>query len=103
MAKPSLPLRRGRPGGRKSSAPARPRDGVRIVAPERGELRHLVFHRLDRRPDQVDLVYVYRPAAELYGILVTHAVPLGAPALWLQPPLSGAEANLLTRASGPEV
>ncbi len=83
--------------------PAAARDGVRSVPPGAGETHHLVFRRLDRRPDQVDLVYVYRPAAELYGILVTHAQPLGATALWLQPPLTAAEANLLARAGGPEI
>jgi hypothetical protein len=86
-----------------AAEPPPPRDGVRSVPSETGELRHLVFRRLDRRPDQVDLVYVYRPAAELYGILVTHAVPLGATALWLHPPLSAAEGHLFARAGGPEI
>lgn len=85
-----------------AEAPA-PRDGVRSFPPGRGELRHLVFRRLDRRPDQVDVVYVHRPAAELYGILVTHAAPLGATALWLQPPLTAADGQLFARASGPEI
>jgi hypothetical protein len=80
-----------------------PRDGMRGFPPGPGELGHLVFHRLDRRPDQVDLVYIYRPAAELHDILVTHAVPLGATVLWLQPPLTAAEGNLSTKASGPEI
>lgn len=80
------------------------RDGIRSVPPEReGETGHLVFHRLDRRPDQVDIVYVYRPAGEIPGILVTHAVPLHATAVWLQPPLRVADARWLAETGGPEI
>jgi hypothetical protein len=85
-----------------AGAPA-PRDGVRSFPPVRDEVGHLVFRRLDRRPDQVDLVYVHRPAKELPGILVTHAVPLGATALWLQPPLRTADADWIAGTGRPEV
>jgi hypothetical protein len=86
-----------------AQAPA-PRDGVRSFPPERdGDAGHVVFHRLDRRPDQVDIVYVHRPAEELPGILLTHAVPLHAAALWLQPPLRFADARWLAESRGPEI
>ena len=86
-----------------AAEPPVPGDGIRGFPPGPGELHHLVFRRLDRRPDQVDLVYIYRPAAELHDILVSHAAPLGATALWLQPPLTAAEGNLSAEASGLEI
>lgn len=91
-----------------AAVPPAERDGIRSVPPEReGETDHLVFHRLDhrldRRPDQVDIVYVYRPVGELPGILVTHAVPLHATAVWLQPPLRVADARWLTETGGLEI
>ena len=87
-----------------AAVPPAARDGVRSFSPEgKGETGHLVFHRLDRRPDQVDIVYVYRPSGELPGILVTHAVPLHATAVWLQPPLRVADARWLAETGGPEI
>lgn len=87
-----------------AAVPPAARDGVRSFPPEReGETGHLVFHRLDRRPDQVDIVYVYRPAGEIPGILVTHAVPLHAAAVWLHPPLRVADARWLAGTGGPEI
>ena len=86
-----------------ADVPPAPRDGVRSFPPGPGEHGHLVFRRLDRSPDQVDVVYVHRPAAELTGILITHARPLGATVLWLQPPLDTREARWLTEAGGPVV
>ena len=87
-----------------ASASPTPRDGVRSFPPERDvETGHLVFRRLDRRPDQVDVVYVHRPTGELPGILVTHVVPLGATALWLQPPLRFADARWLADGHGLEI
>ncbi|HVY71201.1 MAG TPA: ankyrin repeat domain-containing protein [Verrucomicrobiae bacterium] len=56
-----------------------PKDGS-----ERG---HLVFHRLATKPKAVDIVAVYRPADELPGIVMAHAVPLKAKALWMQRPV----------------
>jgi hypothetical protein len=84
------------------------RDGVDSFPPQGdGETGHVVFRRLDRgpdrRPEQVDIVYVHRPAAELPGILITHALPLQARALWLQPPLRFTESRWLADSRGPEV
>lgn len=80
------------------------RDGVDSFPPQGDrETGHVVFRRLDRRPEQVDIVYVHRPAAELPGILITHAVPLQASALWLQPPLRFTESRWLADTRGPEV
>jgi len=87
-----------------AAAPPAARDGIRSFPPERdGETDHLVFRPLDRRPDQIDIVYVYRPAGEIPGILVTHAVPLHATAVWLQPPLRVADARWLAGTGGPEI
>src|SRR5262249_15363223 len=76
----------------------RPADatGMSIFAPEReGESGYLVFHWLEHRPARVDIVHVYRPPEELPGILANHVIPLGAKALWLQPPIRSAEARQL--------
>lgn len=86
-----------------AAQPPAPRDGLVSFSPERDEVGHLVFHHLDRRPEQVDIVYVHRPAGELPGILLTHAVPLHAAALWLQPPLRFADARWLAESSGPAI
>jgi predicted CoA-binding protein len=86
------------------AVPPAERDGVRSLPPEReNETGHLVFQRLDRRPEQVDIVYVYRPVDEIPGILVTHAVPLSATAVWLQPPMRVADARWLAETGGPEI
>jgi predicted CoA-binding protein len=63
-----------------------------------GEEGYLVFHRLDSRPATADIVYVYRPAIELPGIVAEQVLPLGATVLWLQRPLeSMAERNSVTK------
>jgi CoA binding protein len=78
-----------------------PPAGVRSHPPERpGDTGHLVFHRIDRRPDHVDLVHAFRPPDELAGILADHAIPLGASALWLQPPVVSADARERAEAAG---
>jgi CoA binding domain len=80
---------------------AEPPAGIRSHPPERpGETGYLVFHRLDRRPDHVDLVHAFRPPEELPGILADQAIPLGATALWLQPPVTSAEARERAEAAG---
>src|SRR5262245_32058110 len=64
-------------------------DGRSVFAPEKtGETGYLVFRRLSAAPSRVDLVHVHRPAPELAGIFASQVVPLGAKALWLQPPLT---------------
>src|SRR5215475_10290035 len=55
------------------------------------ETGYLVFRALAGRPDAVDIVNVYRPVEELDGIVVNHALPLGAKVLWLQAPAPSAE------------
>lgn len=54
----------------------------------------LVFRELAAPPARVDAVAVYRPAEEIAGIIATHVIPLDARILWLQPPVSSAEARL---------
>ena len=72
------------------------------IFPLRGEddAGYLVFRTLADRPSHVDLVNTYRPAAELPGIVAKLAVPLGARALWLQPPGTSAEARRLANEQG---
>src|SRR5579872_7367180 len=58
-----------------------------IWAPAKaGENGYLVFRALPNRPDRVDLVCSYRPEEELPEIVAKHVLPLGARALWIQPP-----------------
>jgi predicted CoA-binding protein len=85
--------------GRYSAAevvPSPPHDlNARDVSPPRNDddTDYLVFRRLDEEPDAVDIVNVYRPVEELGGIIARHVLPLGAKVLWLQPPLTFAEAH----------
>ena len=60
----------------------------------------LVFNRLASRPARVDIVSVYRPAAELPGILEEQVLPLGATAVWLQRPVACAEERCLVEQHG---
>ncbi|HEY8783766.1 MAG TPA: VOC family protein [Mucilaginibacter sp.] len=61
-----------------------------------GEKGYLIFQKLDRRPDAVDIVNVYRPEEELPGIIKNHVVPSGAKVLWLHPPATSAKAREIT-------
>src|SRR5215472_2465322 len=68
---------------------APPDDAAAIFAPEQDdESGYLVFHRLPGPPANVDIVHVYRPTAELPGIIEAQAVKLKANAVWLQPPIT---------------
>ena len=51
----------------------------------------LIFHRLDERPPDVDVVCIYRPANELQGIITDHVLPLRAKAVWLLRPGASTE------------
>jgi hypothetical protein len=53
-----------------------------------GEAGFLVFRKLDGPPHSVDIVNVYRDEEEHAGIIASHVAPLGAKALWLQPPIT---------------
>jgi len=76
-------------------------DARSVFAPEKaGETRYLVFRRLAKPPSRVDLVHVHRPAAELADIFASQVVPLGAKALWLQPPLASEDARALASERG---
>jgi predicted CoA-binding protein len=71
-----------------------------VFPPARGETGFLIFRKLDEPPTHVDIVNVYRPAAELPGIVQQHAVPLGAKTLWLQPPITSVEGRRLAAEHG---
>lgn len=49
---------------------------------------YISFEKLDNSPGTVDIVHIYRPEAELPGILEKHVLPLSAKAIWLYPPLT---------------
>ncbi|MDO3628460.1 VOC family protein [Mucilaginibacter sp. BT774] len=51
-----------------------------------GEEFYASFEKLDGFPGTVDIVHIYRPEAELPGIVEKHVLPLGAKAIWLYPP-----------------
>ena len=48
----------------------------------------IVHRQTGRRPDRADLLYVYRPLAEIDGIL-TDAQRLGVRTIWRQPDVGG--------------
>jgi hypothetical protein len=63
-----------------------------IFAPrDENETGHLFFRSMPAPPQSVDIVAVYRPAAELPGILARQAVPLGAKRLWFLRPISSVQ------------
>jgi len=76
--------------------------GAGCIFPPRSENEtgFLVFRKLANPPSQVDIVNVYRPAGEIPGIVATHVAPLGARALWLQPPGTSDEARCLSSERG---
>lgn len=76
-------------------APPGKGDAASVFPPDEGETSFLVFRRLDAPPLAVDAVAVYRPSAEIPGIIATQVLPLGARILWLQPPITSAEARRL--------
>ena len=49
--------------------------------------RDVEFQRLDRTPEQVDIVHVYRPAEELGQIIKSQVDQTGTRVFWLQPPI----------------
>jgi hypothetical protein len=76
---------------------------LRCFAPERpGEKGFLVFKRMAGPPEGVDVVCVYRPSEELPQIIKSQVAPLGAKMLWLQPPVTSAQAPELAAELGVE-
>ena len=65
------------------------------VPTEKEQARGIEFERLERPPDQVDIVHVYRPAEELRQIIESQVDQTGARALWLQPPITSEVAQVL--------
>jgi predicted CoA-binding protein len=78
------------------------RHGFRIIPvnPTAEELfGEPVYHSLAEIPDRVDLVNVFRPAAEAPAI-ARDAVALGARALWLQTGIVSPEARAIAEGAG---
>ena len=71
-----------------------------VFPPAAEENGYLIFQKLNEKPPQVDIVNVYRPSAELPGIIKDHVKALGAKTLWLQPPMASAEAKALAMEAG---
>jgi len=81
------------------------KEGVRIVPvhPTASEiLGERVYARLADIPEHVDIVDVFRPAAEAMD-LAKQAIAIGAGAFWMQLKLANLEAAALARAAGLEV
>src|SRR5689334_2910538 len=64
---------------------------AKVFAPRDNERGFLIFRRLDAAPSHVDIVNVYRPEAEIPGIVAQHATSLMAKVLWLQSPIISVE------------
>jgi predicted CoA-binding protein len=83
------------------SDPPEAGDTRSVFPPEQAnESGYLVFQKLEKPPERVDIVHAFRPAAELEKIFETQVVPLGATALWLQPPVTSEEASRLAAERG---
>jgi predicted CoA-binding protein len=71
-----------------------------VYSPEQPDGDYLIFKKLERAPEQVDIVHVFRPAPELSGIIDREVIPLRATTLWLQPPLTSDAASQLCKRCG---
>jgi hypothetical protein len=70
-----------------------------IFAPrDQNETGYLFFRPMPAPPQSVDIVAVYRPAAELPGILARQAVPLDAKILWFLRPISSVQERAVAEA-----
>src|SRR5258708_23838217 len=71
-----------------------------IFPPSSGDAGYLVFQKLKNKAASVDIVNVYRPAAELHGIFNDQVIGLAAKTLWLQPPVTSLEVEALAKQAG---
>lgn len=67
-----------------------------ILQPRENEKYNLVFQNLNGKPRHADIVNIYRPEAEIEGIIQNHVLPLGASVVWLQPPVTSPRKSELT-------
>ena len=58
-------------------------DGVEVLPPQRDGDPPLVISRVDALPEHIDVVALYRPAAE-HARIAQRAVDLGARTVWVQ-------------------
>ncbi len=73
-------------------------EGQTGFAPRNGDDKgYLIFNKLDKAPDSVDIVCIYRPEAEHGAIIENKASPLKAKAVWLQAPLTSAQTAALAQ------
>jgi predicted CoA-binding protein len=76
-----------------------PSDGkaIPIGDNEQGFIR---FNRVERGPDRVDIIHIFRPAEELKELIEKVVGPHKAKVLWLQPPVTSDEARQLADERG---
>jgi predicted CoA-binding protein len=55
----------------------------------------VIFEKIGRKPDAIDTVNVFRPEAELAGIITQHVLPAGIKTVWLHPPVTISNAEEL--------
>lgn len=75
---------------------AEPPQGIsadNIIQPPKDEKYNLVFQKLTGNPGHIDIVNIYRPEAEIEGIIQNHVLPLGASVVWLHPPVTSPRTN----------
>lgn len=60
----------------------------------------LIFTDLHEKPNNVDIVNVFRPEEEHAAIINDHVLPLGAKVLWLHPPAMSVKTNQLALTYG---
>lgn len=59
-----------------------------VLQPGEHEKYKLVFQKLGSKPTHIDIVNIYRPEAEIEGIIKRHVLPSGAKVVWLHPPVT---------------
>ena len=76
-------------------------DEQNVFAPENDDVMgFLVLRPFEGRPESVDIVSIYRPPEEVLEIIESHVLPLGATALWLQPPVTSIDGRRIAAEHG---
>jgi predicted CoA-binding protein len=67
---------------------------------QNAEGTNLVFTKINKPPDPIDIVYIYRPEEEHASLIINHVLPLHAKVIWLQPPLTSIKTRDLAKEYG---
>jgi predicted CoA-binding protein len=67
---------------------------------QNAEGMNLVFTKINKPPDLIDIVCIYRPEEEHASLITNHVLPLHAKVIWLQPPVTSIKTRDLAKEYG---